>query len=75
VTVTVKAKAGSAGRLFGSVTSKDVSEALRSQAKIDIDKHKIILPHEGIKHLGEAEVTLHLFPEVFGALKVNVIEE
>ena len=75
ITVTIKAKAGSAGRLFGSVTSKDVSDALKAQAKIEIDKHKIILPHEGIKHLGPAEVTAHLFPEVFGTLKVEVVEE
>lgn len=75
ITVTVKAKAGSAGKLFGSVTSKDVADALKAQTKIEIDKHKIILPQDGIKHLGKVEITAHLFPEVFGVFTVEVVEE
>lgn len=41
--VTIKAKGGSAGRLFGSITGKEVCDALKSQHNIDLDKHKIIL--------------------------------
>ena len=51
ITLTIKVKAGENGKIFGGVTSKEISEELKKQYKIDIDKKKIIL-NENIKNLG-----------------------
>ncbi len=69
----VSAKAGSGGRLFGSVTTADISEALKKQHKIEIDKHKIVL-EENIKQFGTYEVKVKLYNEVSGKLSVTVKE-
>ena len=69
----VHAKAGSNGRLFGSVTTADIAEALKKQHKIDIDKHKIVLD-ENIKQFGTYEVKVKLYNEVSGTLRVIVKE-
>jgi len=74
ITVTIATKAGSAGRLFGSITNKDVADALKKQAKIDLDKRKIDLV-DGIKTLGEHTVKVSLYPGVSGEFKVSVVEE
>ena len=60
-TIKVIARAGSSGKLFGSVTSKEVAEAIKNQLSIDIDKRKIQLA-EDIKSFGtyEAEVKIHM---------------
>jgi large subunit ribosomal protein L9 len=71
LTVTLKAKAGESGKLFGSVTSKDVSEALTAQHHIKIDKKKFLLP-DGIKTLGTTVVEVKLHPGVVGKIKVLV---
>ncbi|NLY43775.1 MAG: 50S ribosomal protein L9 [Clostridiaceae bacterium] len=73
-TITIKAKAGENGKLFGSITSKDIADALQAQYKIDIDKKKIHL-QESIKMLGVAEVEVRVYPEITAKLKVNVVEE
>ena len=74
ITVTLKAKAGENGKLFGSITSKDVADALDKQAKISLDKRKIDLL-DGIKNLGEHTVKASLFPNISGEFKVLVEEE
>ena len=71
--VEVKAKAGSNGRLFGSITATDISEALKKQHKIEIDRHKIIL-EDNIKQFGTYEVKAKLYSEVSGKLRVKVCE-
>ncbi len=71
VTVTLKAKAGENGKLFGSVTSKDVSEELKMQHHIKIDKKKFVIP-DGIKTLGITEVDVKIHPGVTAKLKVSV---
>jgi len=71
ITVSLKAKAGENGKLFGSVTSKDVAEALISQHHIKIDKKKFVLP-DGIKVLGTTEVEIKIHQGVVGKIKVNV---
>lgn len=73
-TVTIKAKAGENGKLFGSITSKDIAEALQSQHKIKIDKRKINLD-EAIKALGTMEVEVKVYPEVTAKLTVTVKNE
>lgn len=70
-TVSIKTKGGEGGRLFGSITSKDISEALNKQHKIDIDKKKFVLENP-IKTTGEFSVEVKLYPEVAGTVKVNV---
>ena len=74
ITVNMKAKAGAGGKLFGSITSKDVAEALKAQFNIDIDKRKLDLK-DGIKACGTTEVKVHLYAGVTGSFKVSVTEE
>ena len=71
IEVTVKAKAGEGGKVFGSVTSKDISDALAAQFGIEIDKKKILLDSP-IKMLGQYTVEAKLYQEVTGAVKVLV---
>ncbi len=74
VTVQFKAKAGDNGKLFGSITSKDVSEQIKMQHHLIVDKKKIQLP-DGIKVLGVTEVPVKVYPEVNATIKVNVTAE
>ena len=74
ITLTIKVKAGENGKIFGGVTSKEISEELKKQYKIDIDKKKIIL-NENIKNLGSFDISMKLFDGVTGKLKVKVISE
>ena len=74
ITLTFKVKAGENGKIFGGVTSKEISEELKKQYKIDIDKKKIIL-NENIKNLGSFDISMKLFEGVTGKLKVKVISE
>ncbi|GIO39221.1 50S ribosomal protein L9 [Paenibacillus antibioticophila] len=73
MTVTLKAKAGEGGRLFGAITSKQVAEALE-KAGIKIDKRKIEM-HDPIRSLGVTQVPVKLHPEVKSTVKVQVTEE
>jgi large subunit ribosomal protein L9 len=74
IEVVIKAKAGDNGKLFGSVTSKDVADELIKQHHIKLDKKKFVLP-DGIKVLGVTEVTVKPYTGVSGTLKVNVIKQ
>lgn len=69
----IPAKAGSNGRLFGSITTADIAAALSKQHKIDVDKHKIVLG-ETIKQFGTYEVKVKLYTEVVAKLRVKVCE-
>ncbi len=71
LTVNIKAKAGENGKLFGSVTSKEIAEELKMQHHIKLDKKKFVLP-DGIKTLGVTQVDIKLHPGVVGKLKVMV---
>ncbi|MDR1573177.1 MAG: 50S ribosomal protein L9 [Clostridiales Family XIII bacterium] len=71
LSVDIITKSGENGRLFGSITAKDIADALAAEHKLNIDKRKIAL--EGpIKNTGPCSVTIKLFPEVNAALRVNV---
>lgn len=74
ITVKLSAKAGAGGKLFGSITSKDVAEALKAQFNIDIDKRKFDLK-DGIKTCGETSVLVKLYPGITGTFKVEVTEQ
>ena len=73
MTVVVTAKGGGAGRLFGSVTNTEVSEALAKQAGVQLDKRKIVLD-EPIKSVGVYTVKCKLGYEINADLKVEVKE-
>ena len=72
--VTIKTKAGEGGRIFGSITSKDIADALADQHKLTVDKKKIQLDNP-IKQTGELIVDIKLYPEVMAKLKVTVTVE
>ncbi len=71
--VEVKIKAGEGGRTFGSVSTKEISEAAKKQLDLDLDKKKMQLA-DPIKALGYYDVPLKLHPQVMGSLKVHVVE-
>jgi large subunit ribosomal protein L9 len=73
VSVTIKQKSGENNQLFGSVTSKDIAEALE-QHGYTIERRKIVLD-EPIKTLGEFKVTLRLHKEVPAEITVHVVKE
>lgn len=74
VIVRISAKAGSNGKLFGSITSKEISEALAKQHGIEIEKQKII-QSEPIKTFGSFEVKCKFGYEISGTVHVMVTEE
>lgn len=74
VSVSLKRKAGEGGRLFGSITSKDIATALSKQHKIKIDRRKIELD-DNIKALGTTKVSIRVYPDMSASLDVKVIEE
>lgn len=71
IKVRVITKSGEGGKLFGSITTKDIAEALEEQHKISVDKRKIVLDSP-IKHTGEFEIDVKLYKEVTAKLKVSV---
>jgi large subunit ribosomal protein L9 len=71
ISVKIVAKSGENGRLFGSITSKDIADALAQQHRIHIDKRKIALENP-IKNTGSASVEIKVFPELTAALRVDV---
>ncbi len=73
IEVILSAKAGDNGKLFGSITSKDVAEALKLQHHIKLDKKKFVM--SDIKKLGVTEVQVKLYTGITGTLKVNVKPE
>jgi large subunit ribosomal protein L9 len=73
LTLTIKAKAGEEEKLFGSVTTMDIAEALLAQG-VEIEKKKIVL-EEPIKRLGSYSVQIKLHPDVSVPLTVQVIQE
>jgi large subunit ribosomal protein L9 len=72
--VVVKLKTGEGGRTFGSISTKEISQAAKEQTGLDLDKKKMQLP-ESIKALGTYEVPVKLHPQVTAKLTVSVVEE
>lgn len=71
VEVTLSVKTGEGGRMFGSVTAKDIADALAAQRGLDLDKRKIDLK-EAIKNPGTFPVTIKIHPEVTAQIQVHV---
>lgn len=68
----IKVRAGENGKIFGGVTSKEISDGLKKDYNIDIDKKKILL-NETIKTIGTFTIDIKLYEGVIGKLKIDVI--
>ena len=71
IVVKLYMSAGSDGKFFGSITSKEIAEALNAQFSIEIDKRKIVLP-DALKTFGTHVVDVKLYPEIIGKLNVLI---
>lgn len=71
-TFKLKAKAGANGKLFGSVTSKDVSKQIKEELGIDVDKRKIVMPD--VKAFGTVQAEIKVYQEISAKIFVQVSE-
>ena len=68
----IKVKAGGNGKIFGSITSKEIATELKNQYNIDVDKKKILLK-ESIKEIGLFNIEIKLYEGIIGKLKIDII--
>ena len=73
-TVTIVADGGKEGKFYGAVTSKDIAEALKNQAGIEVDKRKVVLDAP-IKAFGSYKIDVKLYQEISGKVTVSVKEK
>lgn len=74
VEISISRKAGSEGKLYGSVGAADIVEAVTAMG-IDLSKNEVRLPNGPLRMTGEYEVKLHLHADIDAQLKVNVVPE
>lgn len=72
--ISIPAKAGEEGKLFGSISTRDIAEAI-TKAGLTVAKSEIDLPMGPIRQMGEYEITLELHSDVSAIIKVNVVAE
>lgn len=72
--VTITAKAGAEGKLFGSVGTLDIAEALVAQG-VEAEKREVRLPQGPLREIGEFDVDIHLHAEVNATVKVKIVAE
>lgn len=72
--VTIYAKTGDEGRLFGSVNAQDIADAVTS-AGVEVTRNEVRLPHGPLRETGEYEIQLHLHTDVDAMVQANVIAE
>lgn len=70
-TISILAKTGTGGKLYGSVTSKDIAEAVKKQLKVEIDRRSVLL-EESLKNIGVVAVSIRLHSEVDVSVNVDV---
>ena len=68
----IKVKAGGNGKIFGSITSKEIATELKNQYNIDVDKKKILLK-DPIKEIGVFNIEIKLYEGIIGKLKIDII--
>ena len=73
VELTIPVKVGEGGKIFGTVTGKDVSEAAQRQYQLDLDKKKVEIKNP-IKALGTYEVIIHVHPTITSKITIHVVE-
>ena len=71
-TVTVEARAGEGGKLFGSITASDIADAVLAQVGVEIDRRRIALD-EPLKEIGSVELPVRLHPDVTAPITVEVV--
>ena len=72
--ITIPANAGDEGKLFGSVGTRDIAEAV-SAAGVEIEKSEVRLPEGALREVGEYEISIHLHSDVDAAIQVAVVPE
>ena len=73
ITIRIQIKAGANGKLYGTVTAREIAEAMLAQKNIELDHRKIVLD-EPIKNFGNYEVKLNIFPQLIGKFSLIVTE-
>jgi large subunit ribosomal protein L9 len=74
LTITIEANAGDEGKLFGSIGTRDIAEAVTA-AGYELEKSEVLLPNGALRETGEWEVELALGSEVFATIKLNVVPQ
>ncbi|MEM9100871.1 MAG: 50S ribosomal protein L9 [Pseudomonadota bacterium] len=74
LTITIAARAGDEGKLFGSIGSQDIADAA-TEAGAQLERKEVRLPTGAIRSTGEFEIAIHLHPEVDGTLKLVVVAD
>lgn len=72
--IEISHRAGEEGKLFGSVGTVDIAEALTA-AGVEIKKQEIRLPHGALRELGDYDIDIHLHPEVNATVKISIVAE
>lgn len=72
--INFKVKTGEGGRLFGSITGKDLTDQIYQKTKIELDKRKLEI-EDAIKNLGKHQVKVHLYKGITAEINVNVVAE
>lgn len=73
--VTIAAKAGTEGKLFGSVGTVEIAEAVSAAAGIEVEKSEVRMPEGPIRQVGEYDIEIHLHTDVSATIKVSVVGE
>ncbi len=74
LTITISAKSGAEGKLFGSIGTADIVDAVRA-AGMEIEKREVIMPSGTLRQTGDYEIDLHLYTDVRATIKVSVVPE
>lgn len=74
LTIELATKAGEEGKLFGSITVRDIADAATEKG-VEIDRSEVRLPDGPLRSLGDYEVDIQVHPEVAAVLKVNIVAE
>lgn len=74
ITLEIRSKAGENGKLFGSITGKDIADNLKERYNFDIDKRKIVL-NDTIKSLGEYEAEIKLYTDVTATVAIRIVRD
>ncbi len=72
--IVIEEKTGTSGKIFGSVTTKDIATALKAQHNIEVDKHKIVMDTD-VKTIGTFNLKVKLYPEITGTITLHVREK
>jgi large subunit ribosomal protein L9 len=75
ITVKIGAKAGTSGKIFGSVNAMQIADALKDQFKFEIDRKKIMVDGDAIKEIGTYKATVKIHKEISAEINLDVIAE